>query len=73
MKESQALSMTRKILIDRGLPIDNKYEWDSLTLIEILVEIDKALDGKVALIVEMQQANSISSLINTLKKHQLIW
>lgn len=50
----------------------SQENWDSICHINILVELDKKLDGKVANISGIQNKNSIASILECLKAHNLI-
>jgi len=51
---------------------DKIENWDSMGHLGILVAIDKLFDGKVASISEIAEADSVSKIIDALKKHNLI-
>ena len=51
---------------------ENVEGWDSMGHLSILLALDKMFDGKVAGISEIAEANSISKLLEGLKKHSLI-
>lgn len=46
--------------------------WDSVGQLSILVALDKLFDGKIAHINEMAEADSMSKILNILKRHALI-
>ena len=51
---------------------ENSEAWDSLNHVTILVALDSAFDGKVAEIKEIQEAYSVASIINILRKNGLV-
>lgn len=46
--------------------------WDSLGQLSILVALDKLFDGKIANIIEMAEADSVSKILNILRQHSLL-
>lgn len=59
-----------KITIDSSS--DNVPEWDSLGHLGILVNLDKAFEGKLAKIGDMATADSAREILRILKSHSLI-
>jgi len=49
--------------------IDN---WDSLGQLNILVALDKLFDGKISIITEMAEADSVLKILNALKQNSLL-
>lgn len=46
--------------------------WDSLGHINVLVALDAALDGRVAVIDGMKKAYSVPDLVGLLREHRLL-
>jgi len=47
-------------------------QWDSLGHISVLTALDRALDGKLAELKEMENAYSVESILAVLRQHHLI-
>ena len=67
----RALGETRTHITTQSLMKDVP-EWDSLTHLQILVDLDARFDGRIAEINEMASADSVKQIIDLLKKHSLI-
>ena len=65
------LKSKNKITIDSKM--NDTPEWDSFGHLEILINLDKKFNGKVANIKEMSSATSIKKIINLLSYNKLIW
>jgi len=69
----KALEIKVNTIVDNPEVTHESFEaWDSLGQISILVALDKLFDGKIAAISEMASANSVSKIIEILKKNSLI-
>lgn len=64
------LKSKNKITIDSK--INDTPEWDSFGQLEILINLDKKFNGKVANIKEMSSATSIKKIISLLSYNKLI-
>ena len=64
------LKSKNKITIDSKM--NDTPEWDSFGHLEILINLDKKFNGKVANIKEMSSATSIKKIINLLSYNKLI-
>lgn len=68
---AKALSKSEN-LVTMESSTENIEEWDSLGHLSVLVALDKAFNGKLANIVEMSTADSVSKIVKILKKHSLL-
>ena len=50
----------------------NHEDWDSLSQLNILIALDKALSGKARNIKELSEADSIKKIVEILNKKKLI-
>lgn len=64
------LKSKNKITIDSEM--NDTPEWDSFGHLEILINLDKKFNGKVANIKEMSSATSIKKIIKLLSYNKLI-
>lgn len=58
--------------VSQNSNILNTDEWDSLSQLAILTDLDNALDGKVSDIEGIANAESVIEIINLLNKNSLI-
>ena len=74
MKEQQVRDIIILILQMSGEKLDESAEkqWDSLLHVSILVELDTELDGKMANIIELQDAYSVASIVSVLRSNNLL-
>lgn len=67
----KALNLNGKLTTIESLAKDTE-EWDSLDHLNILVSLDKVLDGKIASIKELATAGSVRKIIDILNDNSLI-
>ena len=78
MNSSEVIKLIEKILeVKPGSITENTFakdieSWDSMSHLSILVNLDKKLNGKVAEINEIAEADSVKKILVALKDHKLI-
>ena len=76
LNKNQLLQIVGKAIenesIDMNSSIQNTDEWDSLSQLSILTDLDDALDGKVSDIEGIAKVESIKEIFDLLKNHSLI-
>ncbi len=78
MKTDDILKIIEKALelkegsISVDSKIDDVENWDSLGHLSILVAIDKNIEGNISEISELATADSVSNIIDLLKKNNLL-
>lgn len=74
MNESKVIEVITKLLNDSGdeLVQDAEEQWDSLSHISILVELDSIFEGKCSSISELESAYKIDKILEILKNNNLI-
>ena len=68
---SQALKINRAEINLNSMQQDIE-EWDSLGHLNILVQLDKATEGKASLLPELVEAKSVEDFIKVLSKNNLL-
>ncbi|MDA3898050.1 MAG: hypothetical protein PF482_18100 [Desulfobacteraceae bacterium] len=78
LSEKEVLKIIQDIFEEKSIQIsmdssaENTEDWDSLTQINIITELDEALDGKVGELEEMAEADSMKKIFQILKDNSLI-
>ena len=76
LTKNQMLNIISNSLEVENISMDstilNTDEWDSLSQLAILTDLDNALDGKVTDIEGIANAESVIEIINLLNKNSLI-
>tara|TARA_B100000035_G_C20633230_1_gene393288 strand:- start:115 stop:354 length:240 start_codon:yes stop_codon:yes gene_type:complete len=76
INKNQLIEIVCKALENDEVTFDSSIydidEWDSLSQLSILTELDDALDGKVADIDGIANTQSVSEIYDLLKKNSLI-
>ncbi len=78
MKTDDILKIIEKALelkegsISVDSQMDDVEKWDSLGHLSILVAIDKNIEGNISEISELATADSVSNIIDLLKKNNLL-
>ena len=76
LNKNQLLQIVGKAIenetIDMNSSIQNTDEWDSLSQLSILTDLDDALEGKVSDIEGIAKVESIKEIFDLLKNHSLI-
>ena len=76
INKNQLIEIVCKALGNDEVTFDSSIydidEWDSLSQLSILTELDDALDGKVADIDGIANTQSVSEIYDLLKKNSLI-
>ena len=58
--------------INEKVSSNNLSEWDSMSHLSILIQLDKKLSGKVQKIQELSEAYSVKKIIQILNKKKLL-
>jgi acyl carrier protein len=67
--KSLAVSLKK---INEKVSSNNLSEWDSMSHLSILIELDKKLSGKAQKIRELSEAYSVKKIIQILNKKKLL-
>jgi acyl carrier protein len=65
-------SLKTKVKVNEKSSTNNIDEWDSLGSLSILTALDKATKGKTSKIKSLAEANSVSKILNILKKENIL-
>ncbi len=58
--------------INENTVSEDIQSWDSLGQLNILVALDKALDGKIVHLTDMAEADTVKKIVDVLKKNSLL-
>ena len=76
INKKQLVELVSKALENKDVTIEssmkNTEDWDSLSQLSILTELDNVLDGKVTDIKGIANAESVSDIFTILKENSLI-
>ena len=65
-------SLKTKVKVNEKSSANNIDEWDSLCSLSILTALDKATKGKTSKIKSLAEANSVSKILDILKKENIL-